>query len=256
MKNVWLMVSAFVLVAIMSSCEKDPELGASTFTLAVHPVIGDEALVLNQEYLDQENYRIKPATLKFYVSNVVLTTASGDIKILDLDLLDMEQVEAGEPLTFEVEVPAGDYTGISFWVGLDSLQNASDPATFANGHPLSLSTGTFWTWNTGYRFVMLEGYYDDVQNTPGPVSTSRFFNYHTGTAPLYKQAELGAANVAFTISEGERFTYNLDLDVNKMFYGLENIDRSQGAVTHTTSNYPLAQKFTENFVRAFSLSAP
>lgn len=157
MKNVWLILSAFVLVAITSSCEKDPEVGASTFTLAVHPFIGDEALVLNQEYLDQENYRVKPATLKFYVSNVVLTSASGDIKILDLDLLDMERVAAGEPMTFQVDVPAGNYTGISFWVGLDSTQNASDPAAFDNTNPLSLSAGTFWTWNTGYRFVMLKG---------------------------------------------------------------------------------------------------
>lgn len=256
MRYLRLLFPALLLVVMVSSCEKDPEIGTTTFTLAVHPKIASQDLVLGQEYLDQESYRLMPSTLRFYVSHVILTSANGDTEVKDIALLDMEQVEAGAPLTFEVEVPAGDYTGISFWVGLDSTQNASDPATFANGHPLSLTTGTFWTWNTGYRFVMFEGYYDDVQNTPGPVSTSRFFNYHTGTAPLYKQAELGSANVAFTIAEGERFTYNLDLDVNKMFYGLENIDRAQGAVTHTTSNYALAQKFTENFVRAFSLSAP
>lgn len=256
MKNVWLMVSAFVLVAIMSSCEKDPKLGASTFTLAVHPVIGDEALVLNQEYLDQENYRIKPVTLKFYVSNVVLTSASGDIKILDLDLLDMERVAAGEPMTFQVEVPAGNYTGISFWVGLDSTQNANDPAQFDNSNPLSLSAGTFWTWNTGYRFVMLEGYYDTTQNTAGPVSSSRFFNYHTGTNLLYAKAELGNASTAFTVAEGDNYTYNLDLDLNKVFYGPEDINRLQDATTHTTGNFPLADKFTQNFVKAFTLSTP
>ncbi len=251
-----LLIPALILVVMVSSCEKDPELGTSTFTLAVHPVIGTEGLILNQEYIDQEGYRIKPVTLRFYIAHVMLTSATGEVEIKDLDLLDMENVAAGEPLTFTVEAPAGDYTGISFWVGLDSTQNASDPATFNNDHPLSLATGTFWTWNTGYRFVMFEGYFDTIQNTPGPVSSTRFFNYHTGTNPLYAKAELGNASTAFTIAEGADYTYNLDLDVNKMFYGPQNIARSQGAVTHTTSNYELADKFTQNFVRAFTLSAP
>ncbi len=256
MKYLRLLIPALLLVVMVSSCEKDPELGATTFTLSVQPTVGNSNVVLGQEYLDQESYRIKPTTLRFYASHITLSSASGDIEIKDIALFDMEDVEAGKPMTMEVEVPAGDYTGISFWVGLDSAQNASNPADFDNDNPLSLAPGTFWTWNTGYRFVMLEGYFDTIQNTPSPVSSTRFFNYHTGTNPLYAKAELGSASIAFTVTEGANYTYSLDLDLNNVFYGPANIDRKLGASTHTTSNYPLAEKFTQNFVSAFKLSAP
>lgn len=250
-----------LLLALLASCEKDPKLvtepDPTTFTFAVHPKVGNSPLVLGQEFVDQENYRILPTVFRFYISHVTLIDESNnELEIKDVALLDLEAVAAGEPLTFEAVIPAGNYTGIKFWVGLDSSQNASDPATFAQDHPLSTYQGTFWTWNTGYRFVMLEGYYDTVPNTAGPVNTTNFFNYHTGINTLYREALLGSASTAFSVAEGGSYTYNLDLDLNDVMYGAQNIDRDLGASTHTTTNYALAEKFTENFVRAFRLSAP
>lgn len=256
MKYLKLLVPALLLTLLVTSCKKDPELGETTFTLTVHPKVGTEDLVLGQEYLDQENYRIEASLFRFYLSHVMLTSANGDVEIADLKLLDMGYAQADKPLTFTVTAPAGSYTGIKFSVGLDSTQNSSNPSDFEEDSPLSLYKGTYWTWNTGYRFVMLEGSFDTIQNTPGPVSSTNTFAYHTGTAPLYSGAVLGNASTSFSIAEGENYTYNLDLDINKLFYGDQTIDRKQGAVTHTTSNYVLAQKFTHNFVRSFSLSAP
>lgn len=244
----------------LSSCEKDPKIvepDTTTFTLAIHPKVGNDLLKLNQEYVDQENYRILPTVFRFYVSHVTLVDENNsELEIKDLALLDLEAVAAGQPLTFDAVIPAGNYKGIKFWIGLDSAQNASDPSTFLQDHPLSNYQGTFWTWNTGYRFVMLEGYYDTLANTAGPVNTTHFFNYHTGINSLYREAVLGNASTAFSVGEGENYTYNMDLDLNLVFYGAENINRNLGASTHTTTNYPLAEKFTENFVRAFRLSTP
>lgn len=257
MKHLHIILPALLLAILATSCEKDPELQPTTFTLAIHPKVGNQPMVLAQEAVDQENYRIRPTLLKFYLSHIKLTTSDGNnVEIADVVLMDMENLEAGEPMVFKIEVPDGSYTGIDFWVGLDSVQNYSDPNTFNQEHPLSLFSGTYWTWNTGYRFVMLEGYFDTLPNTPGPVDATRFFNYHTGINSLYRQAVLGSASQPFSIGEGESYVYNIDLDLNKLWYGAQAIPRNQGATTHTTSNYELAEKFTENFVRAFSLSTP
>ncbi len=255
----YLCILFITLLLAFASCEKDPKLitgpEPTTFTFAVHPKVGNAGLVLNQEVLDGEQYRILPVVFRFYVSHLTLIDENNsELEIANVGFLDSEAVGAGEPLTFTVDIPAGNYKGIKFWVGLDSTQNASDPATFANNHPLSLFQGTYWEWNTGYRFVMFEGYYDTIQNTPGPVNTTLAFNYHTGLNTLYREAVLGSASVPFSVAEGESYTYSLDLDVNRVFYGAQNIDRKQGASTHTTSHYVLAEKFTENFVRAFTLS--
>ncbi len=260
MRYLRLLVPMLVWVIMASSCEKDPELiiepDPSSITFNIYPKVGNQPMVLNQEYLDEDSYRIMPTLFRFYVSHLTLLTDSGELEIKDVALLSLEGLASGEPLTIEAAIPAGNYTGVRFWIGLDSAQNASDPATYAQDHPLSAFQGTFWTWNSGYRFVMLEGYYDTLANTPGPVATTSFFNYHTGLNTLYREAVLGAASVPFSVGEGDSYTYNLDLDLNRALYGSRDISRNMGAITHSTSNYQLAEDFTENFIRAFSLSNP
>lgn len=47
---------------------------------------------------------------------------------------------------------------IKFKVGVDSLNNHSDPSTWPADHPLApQNPDTHWGWASGYRFVMIEG---------------------------------------------------------------------------------------------------
>ncbi|MCC7299058.1 MAG: hypothetical protein IT244_12055 [Bacteroidia bacterium] len=56
--------------------------------------------------------------------------------------------------------PAGDYKGISFKLGLDSLINHGDPAAWPGDHPLNGNyTGLHWGWSTGYIFQAIDGRY-------------------------------------------------------------------------------------------------
>lgn len=55
-------------------------------------------------------------------------------------------------------VPAGDYRGVHFHVGLDPIVNHADPAQFAADHPLNPNlNGLHWSWQGGYIFMALEG---------------------------------------------------------------------------------------------------
>lgn len=59
------------------------------------------------------------------------------------------------------EVPAGDYVGLRFSVGLPAEQNHIDPTT-ARG-PLA-EPGMFWTWQGGYKFVKVDVKVDGARN--------------------------------------------------------------------------------------------
>lgn len=55
-------------------------------------------------------------------------------------------------------VPAGDYKGISFKLGLDSIVNHGDPTVWPADHPLNANlTGLHWGWATGYIFQAIDG---------------------------------------------------------------------------------------------------
>jgi hypothetical protein len=50
-------------------------------------------------------------------------------------------------------IPGGEYVSVNFTVGVDSIDNCSG----AQSGVLDPINGMFWTWNTGYIFMKLEG---------------------------------------------------------------------------------------------------
>jgi len=115
---------------------------------------------------------------RFYVSKLRLLKADGSEtpvaltqdglwQVDDVALLDFEDATGacanGTPETrsvIEGTVPAGEYTGVRFEVGLPFDKNHAD-ATLAPS-PLNLSR-MFWNWNGGYKFIRL-----DIRSTGQP----------------------------------------------------------------------------------------
>jgi hypothetical protein len=56
------------------------------------------------------------------------------------------------------------------------------------------------------------------------------------------------------VDSGQASQYNLNLDVNRIFYSEQDtIVKYKEPYTHTAGNVPLAQKVIDNFSQAFSL---
>jgi hypothetical protein len=68
------------------------------------------------------------------------------------------------------QIPPGRYKSVSFLIGVDSIHNCSGLQSGA----LDPTNGMFWTWNTGYIFLKLEG------TAPASTSPGHFFEYHIG----------------------------------------------------------------------------
>lgn len=134
--------------------QMDHSWNGSDFTLNTvytHPTTGDELTF---------------TTLKYYVSNIKLKKDDGTwwTQPESYYLIDLSQ---GELFTIH-DVPEGNYTDISYMLGVDSLRNVSGAQTGA----LSTTHSMFWSWNSGYIMTKAEG--------TSPQSGTGSFTYHLG----------------------------------------------------------------------------
>lgn len=228
-------------IAIFTSCGREKENG--TFTLQVNGKVGHEDFHLGHAYQKLNGVRYQVDLAKFYLSNLVLLQeGGGEVLVKDLALIDFENTGS---LAISSEAPSGKYTGIRFSVGVDSAKNHSDPSIYPQSHPLGLFQSTHWSWQSGYRFILLEGKADSVANTTGAFQD--VFLYHTGFDQLYRTITL---NNGFTIDEEANYQFDLKLDFNEVF---KDIDMAGDDITHAEpATFDLAEQVTNNFASAFS----
>ena len=134
--------------------------------------------------------------LRFYVSNVALINAQGQAVPLTLDandwqsqdvaLIDLEDAsgtcaEAGTPAMnslLQGTVPAGNYRGLQWTVGVPARLNHSDHASA--GKPLDIQAMA-WSWQAGRKFVKIEINPEGGVARPAPAAAGKTFFVHIGS---------------------------------------------------------------------------
>lgn len=106
-------------------------------------------------------------TLRYYISNVRLHKSDGSTHAEE-ESYHIVDASATFPKVHVKDIPAGDYTGVSFLIGVDSLRNVSGAQTGA----LDPAENMFWSWSTGYIFIKAEG--------SSPAAMNETFTYHLG----------------------------------------------------------------------------
>lgn len=169
--NAILLLAAIVA---FSACKKDNDdvnpADKGVLKVEFEHLFGTDEFELNSAnyYTTAAGEQVKFTTLKYFVSNVVLTKSDGSTWTQPESYYLIDNSDAASTLISIADVPAGDYTGISFMLGVDSTRNVSGAQTGA----LSTASGMFWTWNSGYIFLKAEG--------ECPQSMDSTFIYHIG----------------------------------------------------------------------------
>lgn len=149
---------------------------AQSVTLRFQAQVGDQPFHCDQSYtLGTPTSTVTPLDFRFYVSDVALIDADSNTVPLMLEqdgrwqyenlaLLDFEDKSGGcANGTVELNdrivgtVPAGNYTGVQFTVGVPFELNHADSTLAAS--PLNL-TSLWWNWQLGYKFARI-----DLSNT-------------------------------------------------------------------------------------------
>jgi archaellin len=146
-------------LALFSGCKKDSDTLTSTGSVnfTVRNVAGSQDLALNNTVATTtvgENFTV--STFEYYLSNIKFTKSDGTTYATPDTYFLVDQAKP-KSLSFTVpNVPTGDYTGVSFIVGVDAQKTGlTDPATFTGD--LNQANNMYWTWNSGHIFLKLEG---------------------------------------------------------------------------------------------------
>jgi hypothetical protein len=156
-------------------------------TIIFDHYVGDKVLQLDT--VTYNNVLGQPFTVtkfKYYIGNVHLRKTNGtEVAFSDYYLIDEEEDQSKK---INLVLPAGEYADIDFIIGVDSLHNCSG----AQSGALDPVNAMFWTWNTGYIFLKLEG------KSPASKSSGNVFEYHIGG---YKQPANCIRHVSLTFAQ-------------------------------------------------------
>jgi len=219
-------LSAYFIIGLTilfsSACnteETPPEIINQNLKIAIVPNFGGSEFVLNDEYLNEMDYRVAFSKLRFYLSNIKLLKADGSsVDLSEIELFDYEEGEMVKNYIVDTDT----YTGIEYsWGVPQNLEGTEqDPVNYESSHPLSIDNGMFWAWTIGYRYAMVEGRYDiDATSTDALVNA---FSWHPGKDVLFRTI---TEDLPFVIDGKGSPQISINLDLSKLFYnGTDFID--------------------------------
>src|SRR5687768_17463963 len=126
-----------------------------TLTLRFHLFVGPEPLVANElRYANPGgDGRFEVRDFQFFLSNIRLAGETEDYaEPGSYHLLRFDAGQAAPVVTLR-DIPPGDYDRIEFGIGVDPAANRSIEAV----GDLDPNGRMAWTWEVGYKFVLLEG---------------------------------------------------------------------------------------------------
>ncbi len=257
MKNTFKLLSAlFIFGAItFSSCKKDPDEVTTptplpnTGSLMLHfeNMVGDSALVFNtKSYVNANNDTFNITTLKYYISNIVLSNSSG---LTYKENYSYHLIDASDTSTCELNltgVPLGNYNHISFMIGVDSAKNVSG----AQSGALDPANGMFWDWNSGYIMSKFEGV------SPQSIAANHVVLFHiggfSGTNNVLKTVNpIFPSGVVASVTASVTPEIHFKADLAEWFTAPANTAFSVLNTIHMPGAN--AKKIADNYVDAFSI---
>lgn len=219
-----------------------------TLQVNVTPKFKGAVISFDSVYHNISGYRIKFSSIKFYTTTTQVSNGSNVVAANSVSRFNY----AESKLLFSSAVRPGSYKKIGFNIGVDSIRNHSDPAAYAPDSPLNIinSNGMFWTWNSGYIFVIIEGQYDtDSLGTAMPTIN---FSYHLGKDEFLKW---NSQLVDFSIVEGMTTQLNYELNMESFFYdAYDTLDIDVEPIIHSTAGQSATTEFlSNNFNRSLVL---
>lgn len=188
-------LAALAVAIATTACGDDEPMapaGPVDVTINFQAMVNGAAFACGTQYsgIGTARSTIELTDYRFYVHDFRLVTASGRETEVKLDqdswqrdnlaLLDFENAQglcsSGTPAmntSVRGEVPAGDYVGLRFRLGVPFELNHQD-ATAAPA-PLDL-TRLFWNWNAGYKFVRM-----DLRRPDAAEGEAAGWNVHLGS---------------------------------------------------------------------------
>jgi hypothetical protein len=208
--------------------------------------VGTDLLQFDQGYKLITGDSITVTKFNYYISNIVLVGKNGNTFIQPESYFVVRHPDLRK-LTV-ASVPSGTYTSIRFCLGVDSTRNCSGAQT--GGLDLGTNGDMYWSWNSGYIFMKVEGH------SPQSGATGKSLTYHIGgfkgenRAQRNIQIDLGTTPL---LIDDNAAHVKLGADLNKVFMGSVEIDPA--TLYNVMSPGEGAKKIADNYSGMCSLES-
>ena len=233
---------------MLSACKKT---GPTSFTLKLRAKCGSQSFALGTPSTDAVGRVIILSNLEFYLSHIKLMHSDGSaVNVTDVALFNFYDTTG---LSVTVNNIEGDFSGVSFSCGLDSLANDTTNANlYSPPNPLSASYGMYRPM-LNYEFEDLEGKWDTVNIPYANMRNGLSYRIYSNRA--FRQTVL---NKSFSVS-GSPYTLIMYLDVAQIFNnGITgssiNIVTEPYCSSSPADNPDILPAFASNFSHSFTFT--
>ncbi len=181
-------VAILALALIFTSCEDNNTetiSGEGALKVEFDNVYGTANLAFNTAYTNTNGEVVKVNNAIYIISNIVLTKEDGSTYTVPKanSYFFVNESNAASTILNLPNIPAANYTKVSFGVGVDKAQFDAGSDGQGTMWTDAQALGMTWSWAAGYKFVKLEG---TVTST---THTNANFRVHTGkTGDIYNYA--------------------------------------------------------------------
>ena len=239
-----MLAAAGILTFGLSSCDDDdvkpdvPPTGVGTVDLEMENVVGTQPLVLNvTQGTNANNETFKVTKFLYYVSNLKLTKTDGTVYAVPESYYLVNQADVTTHKIALKDIPAGDYNKISYIVGVDSARNVAGAQTGA----LDPANNMFWTWNSGYIYLKMEG--TSAQSPTGAL-TFHIGGFKSPNSAIRTVTLNTPANINLQVRNDHKPEVHIKADVMKMFSGVTPV---RFADTYTVMGGPNVVPIANNY---------
>lgn len=197
---------SFMLISaiFLQSCEKEHEQKDSTLRFT-HKVGTADVIYDSVMYTNAASNLYSVETLRYFVSDLMLTNASGDSFVVDTAIYLDARDEATLTHVYSLVLPEKDFTHITFNFGFSNADNHSGM------YPSLPESGMAWPemMGGGYHYMKLEGKF---------MNNSSLANFKVHTGMLNGNANYFTVTLPLTetISEGH-FDLTINMNLNNWF---------------------------------------
>jgi hypothetical protein len=236
-------------VLLCTSCQKEMSEdlpGTATVQIRFHPMINGTPFTLNTAYTNPFGEPFTASAFKFYTGLFTFRKEGGTEVAAEGEPYYLIDASDQASMTISATIRAGIYDGISFLLGVDSARNVSGVQSGA----LDPARGMFWTWNSGYIYIKMEG--------TSPVSTlvNNVFEYHVGGFRWPNSAIrtfAAASDIAgeWQLGEGRELVVDVAVDIEHLFNHSIPVRISEKPVCMSPGE--LARDISANFAGAIRI---
>jgi hypothetical protein len=197
---------------------------------------GNKVIEADSVYTNPFGETFTVRKLKYYISNISFDSIPQPESYF--------LVNALEENTFTIPVEPGRLKHITFMIGVDSAHNCSG----AQSGALDPINDMFWTWNSGYVMLKLEGY------SPQSNADLNRIEHHIGG---FKGPYKTMRQVSFSLprplilNAGQQQDLVIAVNLDKYFKGIHDIRIKDDALLVTAGEK--ASRFADNFPAMFYL---